>query len=246
VDVSILEDLGFSKAEIKVYVSLLELGVTKAGEVIRHTGLQNSVVHMTLQKLVEKGLASFSKHGQVKHYHATDPRNIIQWIEEKKHKFQELLPQLVAKQERVERQEAEVFEGFRGFKALCYKFIEDAEPGDEYLFFAFITKNEAIDREVYEFYREFGEDRRRRGIKIKGVAHESRRELFKELNYDINQIAFVDFPTLQNVSIFRNQIILTPWEDKQVAFLLTSYQVAQNFRTYFYSIWDHYRKVGKR
>ena len=48
-EISILEDLGFSKAEIKVYLALLELGVTKAGEVIRHTSLQNSVVHMTLQ-----------------------------------------------------------------------------------------------------------------------------------------------------------------------------------------------------
>lgn len=245
-EISILEDLGFSKAEIKVYLALLELGVTKAGEVIRHTSLQNSVVHMTLQKLVEKGLASFSKQGQVKHYHATDPRNIIQWIDEKKHRFQQILPELVAKQERVERQEAEVFEGFRGFKALCYKFIEDAEPGDEYLFFAFITPNEELDRMVYEFYTEFAIDRKRRGIKVKGVAHESRRALFQQLNYDINQIAFVNFPTIQNVSVFRNKIIITPWEDKQVAFLLTSHQVAENFRSYFYSIWNNYRKPAKK
>ncbi len=245
-ETSVLEDLGFSKAEVKVYFALLELGITKAGEIIRHTGLQNSVVHMTLQHLVEKGLASFSKHGQIKHYSATDPKNIVQWIEDKKFRFQQILPQLLAKQERVERQEAEVFEGFRGFKALCYKFIEDAEPGDEYLFFAFITPNEELDRMVYEFYTEFYGDRVRRGIKMRGVAHESRRELFKSLNYDIKQIVFVNYPTIQNVSVFRNKIILTPWQDKQVAFLITSSQVAENFRTHFNSIWSYHKQQQKK
>lgn len=237
-----LENLGLTNAEIKVYFALLELGSTKAGDVIRHSGLQNSVVHMTLQKLVEKGLASFIRHGKIKHYQATDPRNIIRWIDEKKLKFEQILPQLIEKQEHVERQEAEVFEGFRGFKAMCYKFIEDADPGDEYLFFAFITPSIEVDRQVYAFYREFAEDRRRRGLVIRGVAHETRKSLFEELRYDTKQIAFVNFPTIQNVSICRNRIIMTPWTDKQVAYLITSHQVATNFRDYFYSIWNHYRK----
>lgn len=237
-----LEDLGLTNAEIKVYSALLELGNTKAGDVIRQTGLQNSVVHMTLQKLVEKGLASFVRHGKVKHYQATNPRNILKWIDEKRQRFEDVLPQLLAKQAHVERQEAEVFEGFRGFKAMCYKFIEDAEPGDEYLFFAFITQSEEIDREVYSFYREFTLDRQRRDILIRGVAHESRKNLFASLGYDLKQIAFVNFPTLQNASIFRNKIILTPWQDRHVGFLLTSHQVASNMRDYFYSIWNHYKK----
>lgn len=46
-DTQILEDIGLTNAEIKVYIALLELGTSTAGPIIEKTGLQNSVVHMT-------------------------------------------------------------------------------------------------------------------------------------------------------------------------------------------------------
>jgi len=238
-ETSILENIGLSNAEIKVYLSLLELGSTKAGGVLKHSGLQNSVVHMTLNKLVEKGLASFVRHGKVKFYRATDPRNIMRWMDEKKHQFETILPGLLARQNMQERQEAEVFEGIRGFKAMLYSFIEDAEPGDDYLAFAFITKTGQYDEEVFGFYREFTQDRTRRGLTIKLVAHSSQRERFKRLGWDAGAIHFVDYPTLQNISICRNKVVFTPWEERQVSFMITSQQLADNYREYFYSIWNY-------
>ena len=41
-DTSILEDLGLTQAEIKVYVGLLELGSSSAGHILEKSGLQNS------------------------------------------------------------------------------------------------------------------------------------------------------------------------------------------------------------
>src|SRR3989344_9357420 len=109
----ILEDLGFTNAEIKVYFSLLELGLTAVGPIIKKSGLQSSVVHTTLHKLIGRGFISFVKKGKIKHYQATDPRNIISFIEEKKEKFEKILPQLIAKQQGREKQEAGIFEGIK-------------------------------------------------------------------------------------------------------------------------------------
>ena len=53
-DTKILEDIGLSNAEIKVYLTLLELGTSTAGPILEKSGLQNSVVHMTLNKLIER------------------------------------------------------------------------------------------------------------------------------------------------------------------------------------------------
>jgi len=39
---------------------------------------------MTLNKLIEKGLASFVMEGQRKHYQAADPKHIVEFINEKK------------------------------------------------------------------------------------------------------------------------------------------------------------------
>ena len=53
-DTRILEDIGLTNAEIKVYMSLLELGVAGAGNIIEKSGLQSSVVHMTLNNLINR------------------------------------------------------------------------------------------------------------------------------------------------------------------------------------------------
>lgn len=237
----ILKDLGLSPSEIKIYLSLLELGSAKAGEIIKASGLQNSVVHSTLGHLVEKGLASFVLDHKVKIYSSTSPKNLLRWIDEKKERFQAILPSLIAKQSEKEKQEAEVFEGPRGFRSMCYNFIEGVEPGTDYLIFAFVSAMEDQDREIYSFYKEFTNDRLRRGLEIKGIAPITRKALFKELKFDLTQWLFVDFPTLENVSVCGNKIIMTPWQYKPVSFMITSKQLADNYRDYFFSIWNGYR-----
>src|SRR3989338_8656486 len=69
----ILEDLGLSKAEIKVYISLLELGSSSAGAILQRCGLQNSVTHRALNSLIEKGLISYIAEGKRKIYRSTSP-----------------------------------------------------------------------------------------------------------------------------------------------------------------------------
>ncbi|MDP7521026.1 MAG: helix-turn-helix domain-containing protein, partial [Candidatus Pacearchaeota archaeon] len=234
-DTSILEDIGLTNAEIKVYLALLELGNSTAGPILDKTSLQNSVVHMTLHKLVEKGFISFIKKGKIKHYRATDPKNIINFIEEKKTRFETILPELLIKQKKQETQEAEIFEGFKGFKNMLYEFIKDANKGDEYLFFSFYTKNHKDFEDVYNFYKEFEKERKRLGIKVKGIAPSNIKHMFKGRN--IKNILFLDVPIPMNISIFKNKVIFTPWEDKQVSFMIHSKQLAESFRNYFYSIW---------
>ena len=75
-DISILEDIGLTNAEIKVYLSLLELGTASAGPIIEKSGLQSSVVHMTLNKLIDKGFVSFVKEGKRNYYQSSNPKHI--------------------------------------------------------------------------------------------------------------------------------------------------------------------------
>ncbi|MEK6887971.1 MAG: helix-turn-helix domain-containing protein, partial [Candidatus Aenigmatarchaeota archaeon] len=64
-DVSALEGIGLTNAEIKVYLALLELGATKTGLLIEKSGLQSSVVYSALARLMEKGLVSSIKEGKM-------------------------------------------------------------------------------------------------------------------------------------------------------------------------------------
>jgi len=238
-DTQILEDLGFTNAEIKIYLALLELGTTTAGPILQRTGLQNSVVHMTLPKLVEKGFVTFVKKGKIKHYHATDPRNISKYIDEKKSQFEEILPQLLVKQQKQESQAAEIYEGFKGFKNMLREMIKDGKKGEEFLFFAFFTKNPEDYKYVYDYYRKYELDRLEKGLVVKGIAPKRLKKIIKLRK---SKILFVDFPIPENISVFQDKVFFTPWEDKQISYLIHSSQLAESFRRYFYSIWDTQQK----
>tara|TARA_Y100000034_G_C6760139_1_gene338488 strand:+ start:52 stop:774 length:723 start_codon:yes stop_codon:yes gene_type:complete len=236
----IFQEIGLTNAETKVYLALLKTGSTTAGPLLKETGLQNSTLHKTLHSLVSKGFASFIIKGKIRHYQASDPETVLKFIQEKENRFQKMLPQLKLLQKPIEKQEAEIFEGFKGFKNMVYEFIKGGKKGDEYLFFSFYAKNPDDYEDLYNFYGDFAKEREKLGIIIKGIAPKNRKDKFKGRN--IKNILFVDFPIPLNISIFNNKVIFTPWEDKKVSFLINSRQLAESFRQYFYSIWKQAKK----
>ncbi len=97
-DTQILEDLGLTNAEIKTYLSLLDIGSSTAGPILEKSGLQNSVVHRSLHALIEKGLINYVLEGKRHVYSATDPEQLLHFLDEKKRRVAEILPELKARQ----------------------------------------------------------------------------------------------------------------------------------------------------
>lgn len=231
----IFQEIGLTNAETKIYLALLKTGLTTAGPLLMETRLQNSTLHKTLHSLVSKGFASFNIKGKTRHYQASDPEIILKFIKEKENKFESMLPELKQLQKPIEKQEAEIFDGFKGFKNMLYELIKYKKKGDEFLFFSFFTKNADDFDNVYNFYKEFEKERSKLGIITKGIAPSKIKEKFE--GRKIENIQFVDYPIPLNISIFSDKVIFTPWEEKQISFMIHSKQLADSFRKYFYSIW---------
>ena len=70
-DKTVLEGLGMTNSQIKVYLALLEIGEVKTGDIIKKSGLQSSVVYYSLTQLIEIGLATFILKGKIKYFSAT-------------------------------------------------------------------------------------------------------------------------------------------------------------------------------
>ncbi len=133
-DTSILEDLGLTNGEIKVYIILSQLGSSVAGPLIEKTGLQNSVVHRALHALMNKGLVTFSIQGKGKTYQISDPRNFLGYLEDKKRKFEEFIPDLEKRKlEAKEKGEAITFQGKKGISQMYMQLLNS--NGKEYLTF---------------------------------------------------------------------------------------------------------------
>ena len=98
-----LESIGLNKSEIKVYVSLLKIGASSTGPIIKESKTANSKIYEVLDKLIQKGLVSFFVKENVKHYKATNPKMLLDFLEEKKSaidkekdRLSKILPTLIA------------------------------------------------------------------------------------------------------------------------------------------------------
>ena len=71
---------------------------------------------------------------------------------------------------------------------------------------------------VYDFYSKFERERKEKGINVKGISPSDIREKFE--GRDIKKILFVDFPIITNISVFKDRVMITMWEDDQISFLI--------------------------
>lgn len=86
-DTKILESVGFAKGEIRVYLSLLELGETTTGTIIKSSKITGSKVYEILDKLIKKGLVSYIIREKTRYFQATSPKRLLDYINRKEAKF---------------------------------------------------------------------------------------------------------------------------------------------------------------
>ena len=120
-NLSPLKEAGLTNGEIKVYLALLEIGSSTIGPILAKSGITKSMIYRILEKLIKKGLVSYITKEKTKHYQATQPNKLLDYIDSKekqlkknKNKIQEMIPQLILKQKTAKKSEANLYEGFKG------------------------------------------------------------------------------------------------------------------------------------
>jgi sugar-specific transcriptional regulator TrmB len=248
----VLEKIGLGRREAMVYAALIEIGQTTTGPLVKRTGIPASKIYETLNRLISKGLVSFVMKEKTKHFSATNPERLVDYVEEKKKDLEKqeaevvrLLPYLKERRKKGEEfQGAEVAYGFEGFRGLVNKMIADAKKGDEYLFLSFYPKEPEKFKRGYAFYEAFDRLRKKKGLDVKGLIPENIRGLVGKRPY--SKICYVDFPIPLNISICGNKVLFTPWEEEEVTYIVYSRQLAKSFREYFYSVFDKYYKKKEK
>ena len=81
---TILEEIGLTKNEIKIYLVLLKLGSTSTGAIVKETGVHASKVYDGLNRLADKGLVTHVIIANTKHFKAVNPDRLIDFLEDKK------------------------------------------------------------------------------------------------------------------------------------------------------------------
>jgi HTH-type transcriptional regulator, sugar sensing transcriptional regulator len=239
INISILEDIGLTKAQIKVYLALLETGETTSGPIIKKSELQNSVVYNALNHLIEEGLVSFIFRGKTKYFQAADPKNLVTYIETKKKRLLDILPQLTKKKEK-RPNEATVFVGWKGIYAAFNSILEELPAGSEYIGFA-AGADEQFSEETKTFFGIYNRKRSEMKYHIKLIANESARKTIRKYKYEKGQrkpqYRFVKGIAFNGIIIFGDKVLQVAFEDEPVAVIISSKAMADSFRQVFNSYW---------
>ena len=241
VDTSVLKDVGLTNAQIKIYVTLLELGESSSGNIIKRSSLQNSVVYNALNQLIKKGLVAFVLRGKIKHFSATNPDFLLKLLDDKREKITELIPKLVIKQELSKlRQEARVFLGWKGVYAAFNYILDTLSKGSDYIGFAAVFETEEKE-EVKQFFREFQKKRDLMKYKIKLIVNESLRKQIKSYEYYSKfgkpEYRYVHELAPPGIIIFGDNILNVSFGENPIAIITTSKQIADSYKSFFNNMW---------
>src|SRR3989338_7048759 len=230
-DTKILEDLGFTNAEIRVYITLLELGDSTAGPIIEKSGLQSSVVHATLNKLTDKGFISFIQEGQRRRYQAANPKHIVEFINHKKERFEELLPELMLKQQLAkEKPEVIIYRGIKGMKELLMELLEAG--GTEHHTFGSTKESLMLGDSWWVNYHK---KRAAKNIKAKLMFNESLAFWKAGVKYPKSEVRYtgVGFEPLTETIIRNNKIGIIIWTEKPIGILIQNQAAANSYDSFF-------------
>lgn len=235
-DTAILEDIGLTNAEVKVYLTLLSLGSTTAGPIIEKTGLQSSVVHTTVNRLVERGFVSFVVEGKRRQYQAANPKHIVDYINEKRERFEEILPQLLGEQSSArQKPEATLFRGIRGVKELLYELLDAG--GKEHHTFGSTVKSLVLGDAWWVAYHK---KRAERGIRAKLLFNESLKSWGAETKYPKAEVRYTKtgFEPLTETIIRNDKVGVIVWIDRPIGILIHNKEAAQSYDKFFGVLWN--------
>ena len=229
----VLQSLGFTNAEAKVYINLIDLGSVKVGRIIERSGLQSSTVHNTLNALVGKGAVSFVLIGKIKEYRAVDPKVILKYFKDREREFEAILPSLKKRYKFPQKANAEVFVGVKGIMSLLLELIGNSKQGDPYYFFA--VDQPGLNSEIQKFFEMYDAKRAAKRLVVRGIARSSLKDLFGHRR--LLSVKYVDHPIPSNISICNGRMALISWGENPTGILVDSPPIIENMIAFFEEVW---------
>src|SRR3989344_2445351 len=157
----IFEEIGFTKGETKVYLSLLKLGGSTVGPISKKSGITMSKVYPILEKLSKKGLITQVIKEKSRYFQSLNPKSILNFIKEKKKKLnkeeeriKKIIPSLINQQKKEAEYSSRIYEGFNGMKTLYDEIIDYLSKSKEY-FKGFTMGEDYNDEKINLFFHNY-------------------------------------------------------------------------------------------
>lgn len=231
----ILEDIGLSWNEIKVYLKLIQLGLASAGQTAEKLEIHRPNVYDALDKLVAKGLVSYIYKEEKKHYQINNPETLLCLLKEKEIKLKQLVPELKAISNLAEKKtKAYLFEKIKGIKAMTDDQLTDGKD-----VFTFGIPKDVCER-MKSFINIYHERRIRQGMKQFHLYNENAQERISYLNtLPHTKAAFLpkEYDSPATTNVYGDKVSFFIWAEEPFGVIIEDKRMADSYRRYFKLLW---------
>ncbi|MBI5134797.1 hypothetical protein HZA86_00980 [Candidatus Uhrbacteria bacterium] len=242
----VLEEIGLSPNEAKIYEGLLDIGIASVPAISLKIGVHKRNIYDIIPKLLKKGLIYQIADTKENLYAALEPEKLSDLIWEKQAKLKNILPALQEQFKKTATGEAVyIYKGVEGFK----NYLRDILTVGEDVYFVG-AKGGWFDADLHIFIQKFLRQAREKKIKyfhifdaeVKKFAPDLLKELGKPYRFLPKQ-----YSTTGAIDIFGDHVVtfsgltLKDITEDVTLVVIVNKKLADCYRTWFKFIWDHCR-----
>lgn len=246
----ILAEIGLTKSEIAVYLALLKIGSSTTGPIIKMASISSGKAYPILDKLIKKGLVTYSIISGMKYYQAKDPEKLIDYLDEKekilikkKEDLKKILPALKADYEKKKSvPRAEIYEGVKGFKSF-YDFALKELKENETIYVMGIPRE--ANEKFQAFLLEWNKERIKKKVHMKILFNsDCKKEGKLREKMKLTEVRYMDseLETPVWTDIFQDYVTIINVHSDPICFLIRNKESAEAYTNYFNFIWKNSTK----
>ena len=235
---AILYSIGLNHTEIEIYIDLIKSGKSTVVDISKRVKIHRPNIYDSLERLIEKGLAS--KIIEEKHnlFSANDPKNLIFFHNQKQQDIKDVTKLLEKIQNKEEsKREVSVVEGVSSIRNILTGFIETGKPISVYG-----TPDGIIDILGEGFMKDFHKQRVKKKIPLKHIYNKNASAKIKALNkLEYSEARYLPsrYESQISTNICGNTVVLMFWEEPISAVIIKSSAIAKSYKDYFRALWEN-------
>jgi len=227
-----LKSAGLTVNESKIYLTLLDLGPSLAGQIARKSGMHRRSVYDTTEMLIAKGLIGYITKNNRRLFSATSPKRLLELIKEKENNLQAVVTDLEKKYEKTkEKDETLFFKGIDGLKSVFESQLEEKE-------ILILGANEHASDILKFYFNWYNKKRIKKKIKTKVIT--TNKNLTRMKNVEMKFLP-KKYENPVAINIYGDKTAIIHWSKNPQAIVIKSKEITNGYKKYFDVMW----KVAK-
>jgi HTH-type transcriptional regulator, sugar sensing transcriptional regulator len=233
-DYRVLLDVGLSETEAKCYLALLRLGSGMAGQITKEAQINRTNVYDALDRLIEKGLASYVLAANRKVFEPANPKRLKEILKEKENRLQDYVAGLdeLYNEKKVE-EIATIYKGKKGLKTVYEHLLRLKKP--IYVYGA-TGKFSTLLPAYRNYWHATRVKQKQKLVMLYSESVKNRQRSTQDALYSARFLP-KEYVFPSTILICGEVVVTVTWSDTPLLFVITNKGVAKSHMSFFTMLW---------